>query len=418
MIWTGERKPWVPCAVLTLFLLGCSGESAAPPGPQSSASGPTPTAQTVVDPSDPVMVPSCGVNGSVADLTVVDGAVYFVGEFTSVTDAGGTEEPRDGVAACSLDDGRILDLDLGPIDGQVRSIANHVSSILVGGSFTLPGFGDRKNFAAVDLLTGAVNSSWGPASVVGGVHTISVTDDDSVYLGGAIKSIDGAARDGVARLTAGGELDAEFSPVVGASEPRSPVVTALTESADGRVYVGGDFGSLNGEPAEGIGAVDRATGRVTANFHPALSDTNPKDGRVQIRTVIVDGEWVYLCGDWWTTEGRGDGDQQRNVGRFTRLGVADPSFEPWTDGGVRDCTISGDDLIIGGHFDTVSGQSAFKTARVALADGSATPLVRADTPKGVQTLEVSDGLLVLGGTFKKVNGEAHRGLAVAVIHAR
>jgi hypothetical protein len=195
-------------------------------------------------------------------------------------------------------------------------------------------------------------------------------------------------------------------------------VTALTEAADGRVYVGGDFGSLNGEPAEGIGAVDRATGRVTANFHPALSDTNPKDGRVQIRTVIVDGDWVYLCGDWWTTEGRGDGDQQRNVGRFTRLGVADPSFEPWTDGGVRDCTISGDDLIIGGHFDTVSGQTALKTARVSLADGSVTTLVRADTPKGVQTLEVSEGLLVLGGTFKKVNGEQHRGLAVAAIYAR
>jgi len=412
----------MPCAFVPLFLFGCSGESAAPSSGQVETSERTSTTPTtdgvVVGAFDPVMVPSCRVNGAVFDLSVDDGVVYFVGEFTSVTDAGGTQEARHGVAACSLDEGRILDLDLGPIDGLVRSVATHDSRILIGGSFSLPGSGDRKNFAAIDRTTGAVNDDWGPVSVVGGVHTISVSGDGSVYLGGGIKSIDGADRAGVARLTADGELDAEFAPVVSAGDSTNLVVTALTEAADGRVYVGGDFGSLNGEPAEGIGAVDHATGRVTANFHPALSDTNPKDGRVQIRTVIVDGDWVYLCGDWWTTEGRGDGDQQRNVGRFTRLGVADPSFEPWTDGGVRDCVISGDDLVIGGHFDTVSGQTALKTARVSLVDGSATPLVRADTPKGVQALEVSDGLLVLGGTFRKVNGEAHPGLAVAAIAAR
>ena len=122
---------------------------------------------------------------------------------------------------------------------------------------------------------------------------------------------------------------------------------------------------------------------------------------------------MYLCGDWWTTEGRGDQEQQRNFGRFNRSGQADPELEPWTDGGIRDCEFVGDNLItLGGHFDVVSEERYRKLALVSLESGEVIEVMGADSNKGVQVVGFDDGLLYIGGTFRKIRGMDQPGLGL------
>ncbi len=417
--WSGLRdhRQLAAAALVALVIASCSGDDSdtrAPtsPAPTTSAAPTTTSLPSTVSLDEIVAAPSCSVDGEVADLTVANGTVYFVGDFASVTDSTGRTEARPGIAACDLVTGELDAFAVG-IEGEstIRTVAWLDEMVLLGGSFELAGSAPRTNFVAVDARDGSVVEDWGPTSVRGGVAVVDVGRSGSVYLGGTFRDVDGERRSGAARLGPDGALDTEFKPSIEAGEMQ-PRIAAFAESGTDRVYIGGDFETLNDTDAEGIGAVDFATGTSTEQFSPQLSDTNPEDDRVQIRTVIVDESWVYLCGDWWTTEGRGDREEQRNVGRFTDSGVADATFEPWTDGGVRDCLIHDDQLVLAGHFDQVSGVAARKTARVSLVDAEVQPLVQADTPKGVQVVAVADDRLVIGGTFSRVDGTDQPGLAI------
>ena len=70
----------------------------------------------------------------------------------------------------------------------------------------------------------------------------------------------------------------------------------------------------------------------------------------------MDRNWIYLCGDWWETDGIGGQQNQRNVNRFApATGAVDPDFWIATDGGVQACALDPDlgVLFVGGHFDCV-----------------------------------------------------------------
>ena len=63
-------------------------------------------------------------------------------------------------------------------------------------------------------------------------------------------------------------------------------------AAGGRVYVGGAFGSIAGQPRANVGAVDAATGAVVADFRP---NTN---GSVYALAASGDGSQIYLGGSF------------------------------------------------------------------------------------------------------------------------
>ena len=405
------------CVVLMLALAACSSGDSSPQADLTEGVDPDQTSTLPAAPAvtDVALAASCQVNSSVIDMTT-DGDTWFIGgDFTSATDVDGTVVTQVGIAACSVSDGLLddqIELDLGD-DGVVRALALTDEHLLLGGTFSVGGF-DSENFVALDRSTMAV-ADWGPKRVPGGVQEIVVAPDGAVYLAGSFIEVDGVARPGIARFGADGVFDSEFSPELADGPDDRPLVYAVAATDDGQVFLGGDFETLNGVAVGGVGRVDSPTGRITGAFAPDLDDTNPNDGRVQIREIVMDGSWTYLCGDWWTTEGRGDKEQQRNVGRFDSSGRADPSFEPWTDGGIRDCALAAGGLVIGGHFDTVSGEPTRKLALLSLLDGAVTPLVSADSPKGVQTIAATEQLLGLGGTFSRAGGQDRSGFAVVQI---
>ncbi|WP_418909099.1 PKD domain-containing protein [Glutamicibacter endophyticus] len=138
-----------------------------------------------------------------------------------------------------------------------------------------------------------------------------------------------------------GELITSFAPSFNAQ------VLSLAASPDGeRLYVGGDFTSLNGAPAERMVALNPATGARIAGFDPQPSNT--------VYSIIARGDTVFFGGSFF----RVGAAWREQVAAVRASDAALLSFRPVVTGGqVTSLTLSPDatKLAIGGYFDTVNG---------------------------------------------------------------
>ena len=154
----------------------------------------------------------------------------------------------------------------------------------VGGSFSDVG-PSTGGFAAIDAATGTPRLVG--AHVDGEVFAAVPDGKGGFFLGGSFTTIDGVARNHLARLTASGALDTTFDP--GTDNP----VYAL--ALDGStLYVGGDFTIIGGRARNRIAALD-ATGAPTA-FAPEA------DGRV--RALLVSAGTIYAAGEFASIGGK------------------------------------------------------------------------------------------------------------------
>ncbi len=109
-----------------------------------------------------------------------------------------------------------------------------------------------------------VNSNGAVYAIVGGA-------DGSVYVGGNFTTIDGVARNDVARILSDGSVDSDFDPDVvdGVQYEELTEVRSLAfDEQTGTLYIGGNFDTINGSVTRnGLAAVDGQTGVVTG-FNP------------------------------------------------------------------------------------------------------------------------------------------------------
>src|SRR5207249_10674915 len=86
------------------------------------------------------------------------------------------------------------------------------------------------------------------------VSSIAVQTDDKVLIAGSFSTVNGASRNGIARLNADGTLDGEFLNGLSAAElpydlPEGrlgPYVASVVVQGDGKVQIGGSFTTFNG----------------------------------------------------------------------------------------------------------------------------------------------------------------------------
>ena len=235
------------------------------------------------------------LGGAVRSLALQpDGRIVIAGIMDSV---GG--EPRPNLARINADGS--VDAGFAPApNGEVRSVAvDHQGRLLVGGLFTQIA-GANRSFLARLNANGTLDESLAVA-INGEVRVISVTPEGRIMLGGAFSEVAGQERIGIAvlnsdgslHLTENAELDAgpvnglllhnfisfngEFSQVQ--NQPRSRVavvftsffpleterhdadaaVFALHGTGDGRLFLGGDFTTINAQARAGL-AMTRGTG--------------------------------------------------------------------------------------------------------------------------------------------------------------
>jgi len=179
-----------------------------------------------------------------------DGATLFVGGAFQMIGA----QPRSFLARLSLASGQASDWDPAP-DNVVRALAQAGDLLYIGGDFSAVdgGAAGSRNFAAALDTTvssaGAIATAWNP-DFNGVVRALALSSGDAIlYAGGDFTAVNGGtARNRLAALQA--------SPASGTATAWDPGadqgVQVLLASADrSRLYVGGAFTAIGGDPTRG-----------------------------------------------------------------------------------------------------------------------------------------------------------------------
>jgi hypothetical protein len=230
-------------------------------------------------------------NSAVTALAVGGGTIYFGGIFMTV---GGTA--RNEFAAVDATTGALKSWAPNDTYGQGWALAMAISgnTLFAGGSFTLSNGsnGTRKYLTAIDATTGAV-TPWNPAP--NGYVDAVVINASRLYVGGLFSTIAGQprAQAAVFDLSSGALLP--WDP--GIYEPATPMVKAIAVQGT-VVYLGGKFTHVGGQPRGNLAAVDADTAAVLP-WSPMTSLSNSDPNAVP--STLAASDTVVVAGINGTT---------------------------------------------------------------------------------------------------------------------
>jgi hypothetical protein len=232
-------------------------------------------------------------NGTVFALALdpIAGILYVGGNFTDSSPA-----PHDFLAAIDLKTGQPTDWNPRP-DAPVRALVLSADgqTLYVGGDFTQIGGDNRGHIAAIRTDTGqARNDDW-TAGADGPVYAM-VASDAGIVVGGAFSTIADppVTRHGLAELFANGTRATELG--LNDDLPASSVVRALARAGN-RLYVGGDFTAVGGQPRFNLAAFDLDTHDVL-DWAPQFND-----GTISALHVIPGKPAVFAGGSFSSVAG-------------------------------------------------------------------------------------------------------------------
>ncbi len=248
--------------------------------------------------TDTTFDPGTGANDYVTSIVPeANGSIYVGGNFDHFNKIEHHHVVRLNVDG-SLDNTFSSSLD---INDSVLSVADQIDAgtglpngqILVVGTFNRV---NKTNTAKIARLNndGTLDASFNPV-IDTRVTTLAVQPDGKIIIGGGFGLVNGTAVQNLARLNQDGTLDTSFSASVSTNPPQSPDPTAvyvLKLLPDGRLYVGGNFFSVNGITREYFARL-LADGTVDASFDPGSAIINSVQSiGVQADNKILIGETV------------------------------------------------------------------------------------------------------------------------------
>src|SRR6266540_1793737 len=193
------------------------------------------------------------------------------------------------------------------------------------------------------------------------------------------------------------------SRVGAAPLPAATVSTRPSASAGAgdRVYIGGSFTSVGGQPRGGLAALDAATGQLVASWRADVTG-----GPVEALAASPDGGTLYVGGDF-TAVG---GTARRRLAAVSTAGGAVGPWRPAAAGGmVMALAAASGRVYAGGKFTSIGG-----VARPYLAALSTDGAVLGWDPRAdasVRALALDGGRLYAAGDFHNIGGRAQRTIA-------
>ena len=250
-----------------------------------------------------------------------------------------------------------------------------------------------------------------PTWQVNGVVWSQVVVGNTVYVTGKFATArpPGVAVGGAGEISAANLFAYDIrtgNPVAGFSHSLNAQGLVLHVSQDGkRLYVGGDFTTVDGQARGHIAAFDLATGALVAGFAPAF------DGKVQ--AITTSGSWVYVGGGFFHV---GTLYRQRLASVAAVNGGVSSAWAPTAStSDVRAIVMSPDrsKVVIGGSFLTLSGVTANGMGAVDPISGAVLPwaanTVIKDYDNGGITSLTTDGTSIFGSGFAFGTGGTFEG---------
>ncbi|SFT69773.1 PKD domain-containing protein [Geodermatophilus amargosae] len=209
-----------------------------------------------------------------------------------------------------------------------------------------------------------------PTVQINGVAWAQVVVGNTVFVGGDFTTARPAgAAPGVAETPRSnllaydirtGELITSFAPTLDGQ------VLALAASPDGsRLYVGGDFGRVNGQVRTRIAAFSATTGELVADFRPAVSG--------QVSAIAATDSTVYFGGTVTAV-----GSVART--RLAAVSAANGALAAWapqpggTANQIMAITLAGSNqVVVAGRFGTLNGTATSGVGAVDATSGATKP---------------------------------------------
>ncbi|HQQ62815.1 MAG TPA: thrombospondin type 3 repeat-containing protein [Pseudomonadales bacterium] len=258
------------------------------------------------------------------------------------------------------------------------------------------GLGDACDSTPMVAPTASRDVSFNPGTGANStVQAVAVQLDDKLVIGGGFTSVNGLARNYIARLNANGSLDTGFNPGTGANSN----VNALAVQPDGKVIIGGEFTAVNGVARNRIARLN-TDGSLDVGFNPGTGAGS------SVNTLAVQADGKMLIGGAFTSV---NGVARNRIARLNTDGSLDTGFDPGTGAGgtVYALAVQPDGkLVIGGNFTLMNGVLRNRIARLnsdGSLDGGFNPGTGASDFVYALTVQ-QDGKVVIGGNFTTVNG--------------
>lgn len=342
-------------------------------------------------------------------LAGMSGPDWYVGQFIvqsngKILVAGGFSmingTARNGIARLetngAVDPSFVVRLTRGPGLGSLRKLAMQADErILVAGSFTNVNGINRTNLARLNP-DGSVDASLAlTLDAAGEIYDLIPQPDGKIVIIGEFSTVNGVARNRIARLNSDGSLDPSF--MNGMSGPNN-TLSLLAVCSDGRVFVTGNFKMFNGINCTNLARLN-ADGSLDTTFANSMPALYPN-----AMTLAADGRLV--CHGYFVGHIR-----HSLLARFNDDGSPDWNFVGRTgpNNWVSDTAFQADGkVLIAGAFNQVNARPHSGIARLN-ADGSLddsfNPRVGAfyDVPGYCIGLQ-EDGRILFGGSFNSVDG--------------
>jgi uncharacterized delta-60 repeat protein len=246
----------------------------------------------------------------------------------------------------------------GGVDNTVSTLAFQPDGkILIGGIFNNVSFVGRNRIARLNsdgsLDTGFLN---GLAGANNTVNAIALQPDGKVLIGGAFTSLNGVARNRIARLNSDGTIDTGFlNGLAGANN----VINCIALQPDGKILIGGTFTSVNGTGRNRLARLN-SNGSLDTTFLNGMAAAN---GTVNSFAVQCNGQ-VLIGGAFSTINGVG----RNRIARLNSGGSLDTTFLNGLTGPnatVFSVAVQADDnVLIAGDFTIINGVARDKVARL------------------------------------------------------
>jgi len=194
--------------------------------------------------------------------------------------------------------------------------AHHSSQILlklisVLAIFTLAAVAGRATAGDVDL---SFNSGLGASGSAATVFAVAVQPDGKIVAGGAFSQVGNEARGNIARFNADGSLDTTFlSSGVGANGD----VFSVVVQADGKILLFGDFTTVNGAARNRIARLN-SDGTLDFSFLATGTGAN-----LAVNTAALQSDGKITIGGRFTTI---NGTTRNRMARLNSDGTLDNSF--------------------------------------------------------------------------------------------
>ena len=258
-------------------------------------------------------------------------------------------------------------------------------------------------FSVALLLAGATGTGRGQSaldgfdpSANGIVRVVVIQPDGKILLGGDFTTLapnGGAAvtRNRIARLNPDGTLDTAFNPNA------DNVVFAIALQPDGKVLVGGLFGTIGGAARGRMARLDATSG---------LADSFDPNANGSVFAIAVQADGKILAGGQFNGANSIGGQPRNYIARLDAASGSADSFDPNANAAVRAIAVQADGKILaGGDFNqafgaiTIGGQTRNCIARLDVTTGLADSF-NPNANEAVLAIAVqADGKILAGGAF-------------------